>query len=66
MMDVIQKSDSKWVIIHAAREVAKDFDSEADAWSWADGHIDDQVTCTPNWLSNPLDYRSPEPNLRTQ
>jgi hypothetical protein len=63
VMDVLQKSNGKWVIIHAAREVAKDFDTEADAWSWADEYVDDQVTCTPNWLAEPLEYRSPKPDL---
>jgi hypothetical protein len=66
MMDVFQKSGGMWVIIHAAREVAKDFDSEAEAWTWADEHIDDQVFCTPNQISDPLEYRSPKPDLRKQ
>jgi hypothetical protein len=66
MMDVLQKSDGKFVIIHAGREVAKDFETETDAWSWADGNVDDQVLCTPNWLSPPLEYRTPLPNLRAQ
>jgi hypothetical protein len=66
MMDVLQKSGGKWVIIHAGREVAKDFDTESDAWAWADGHIDDQVACTPNWFADPLEYRGPAPDLRTQ
>lgn len=66
MMDVLQKSGGKWVIIHATREVAKDFDTEIDAWSWADENIDDQVLCTPSRLSAPLEYRSPKLDLRTQ
>lgn len=66
MMDVMQKASGKWIIVHAGREVAKDFDAEADAWSWADANIDDQITCTPNWLSPPLGYRTPEPNLGAQ
>lgn len=66
MMDIFQKSDGKFVIIHAGREVAKDFENEAAAWSWADGNIDDQVLCTPNQLSAPLEYRTPLPNLRAQ
>lgn len=66
MIDILQRSDGNWIIIHAAREIAKDFGSEADAWAWADENIDDQVLCTPNRLSAPLEYRSPTPDLRTQ
>lgn len=66
MMDVLQKSTGKWAIIHAAREIAQDFDTEAQAWSWADEFVDDQVTCTPNRHSPPLVYRTPEPNLKRQ
>jgi len=35
-MDVVRSESGKWVIIHAGREVDKDFDSESDAWRWAD------------------------------
>lgn len=66
MMDILQKSDGKFVIIHAGREVAKDFETETAAWSWADENVDDQVLCTPNRLSAALEYRTPLPNLRTQ
>jgi hypothetical protein len=66
MMEVLQRVDGRWIIIHAAREIANDFDSEAAAWSWADENVDDQVLCTPNRLSAPLEYRSPTPDLRTQ
>jgi hypothetical protein len=59
MMDIIQKSSGRWVIIHALREIAKDFDSEAAAWAWADEQIDDQIFCTPNKLSTVLEYRNP-------
>jgi hypothetical protein len=59
MMDVLQKSTGAFVIIHAGREVAKDFETENDAWSWADDNIDDQVFCSPNRLSVPLQYRTP-------
>jgi hypothetical protein len=66
MMDVLQKSNGKWTIVHAAREIDKDFNTEAEAWSWADEFVDDQVTCTANRLAAPLIYRTPEPNLRKQ
>jgi hypothetical protein len=59
MMDVLQKSSRKWAIIHDGREIDEDFDTEAAAWSWADENVDDQVTCTPNWLAPPLKYRTP-------
>jgi hypothetical protein len=65
-MDIIRKSDGKFVIIHAGREVSKDFETENDAWTWADANVDDQVLCTPNRLSPPLAYRTPEPNLKAQ
>lgn len=65
-MDVLQRADGRWIIIHAAREIAKDFDSAESAWLWADENVDDQVLCTPNRLSAPLEYRSPAPDLRTQ
>lgn len=61
MMDVLKRADGQFVIIHAGREVAKDFDTEAAAWSWADHHIDDQVFDGPNWLAEPLVYRTPQP-----
>lgn len=61
MMDVVRKYDGRWVIIHAAREIAKDFDTEDAAWSWADENVDDQVFCSPNRLSEPLEYRTPVP-----
>jgi hypothetical protein len=66
MMDILRKSDGKFVIIHAGREVAKDFETEDSAWSWADANVDDQVLCTPNRISAPLEYRTAEPNLRAQ
>lgn len=66
MMDILRKSDGKFVIIHGGREVAKDFETEIDAWIWADENVDDQVLCTPNQLSAPLEYRTPLPNLRAQ
>ncbi len=66
MMEVIQRHSGQWVIVHAAREIAKDFDTEAEAWAWADCNIDDQIYCTPNRLSASLLYRTPEPNSRSQ
>ena len=57
-MDVIQKSDGGWAIIHAGKEVDIDFDTEAKAWSWADEFIDDQVFDSPNWLCEPIVYRT--------
>lgn len=66
MMDVLRKSNGTFVIIHAGREVAKDFETEDAAWSWADENVDDQLLCTPNQLSAPLEYRTPLPNLRSQ
>jgi hypothetical protein len=66
MMDVFRKSDGKFAIIHAGREIAKDFETEDAAWSWADANVDDQVLCTPNRLSAPLKYRTVLPNLRAQ
>jgi hypothetical protein len=60
MMDVLQKTGGRWVIIHGGREIAEDFEAEAGAWSWADKFVDDQITCGPNWLAPPLRYRTPE------
>lgn len=60
-MEVIQRASGKWVIIHALREIAQEFDSESAAWSWADANIDDQFTCTPNWYSAPLVYKTAAP-----
>lgn len=55
-MDIVEHK-GKWVIIHAGKEVAETFDTEADAWTWADKHIDDQVFDGPNDYSPPLTYR---------
>lgn len=66
MMDIFRKADGRFVIIHAGREVAKDFETEHDAWAWADANVDDQVLCTPNRLSPTLAYRTATPNLKAQ
>lgn len=66
MMDILRKSDGKFAIIHGGREIARDFETEDAAWSWADANVDDQILCTPNRLSAPLEYRTPLPNLRAQ
>lgn len=60
-MDVIRKSDGGWAIIHAGKEVDKDFVTENDAWSWADEFVDDQAFDSPNWLRDPIAYRNPAP-----
>lgn len=50
-----------WYINHGGRFLVQCFFSEADAWSWADENIDDQVFGGPNRLSPPLDYRETSP-----
>jgi hypothetical protein len=66
-MDVVRGKNGKYVIIHAGREVDKDFDTEGEAWHWADANIDDQVFDDPNWFTDkPISYRTPPPNPRTQ
>lgn len=57
MMRVVQRQDGRWVIIHGGREIFEDFATEAEAESWADRNIDDQMFCGPNDFSPPLRYR---------
>ena len=57
-MEVIATQPSGFVIVHAGKVVDRDFATEADAWSWADHNIDDQMFDTPNWLADPLKYRA--------
>jgi hypothetical protein len=58
-MDVERDHSGRWRIIHAGREVAEDFESEDEAWAWADKNIDDQMFDAPNHYSPPL--RRPRP-----
>lgn len=58
-MQVVKRSDDYFVIKHAGKEVdAGVFKTEAEAWAWADANIDDQMFDLPNWLSEPLKYRT--------
>lgn len=61
-MDVARRSDGRFIIIHSGREVDADFDTQEGAWRWADANIDDQMFDSPNWLADPLRYRSAEPS----
>ena len=45
-----------WIILHANKIIDQTFDSEEQAWTWADDNIDDQVFDSPNTLSPPLRY----------
>jgi hypothetical protein len=65
-MDVFKRSNGSFAIIHAGREIDKDFATEDEAWSWADRNIDDQMFDGPNWLAEPLAYRTPPPTGRQQ
>lgn len=56
-MNVIKKDDCTFVIVHAGREIDQAFNSEIDAWEWADEHIDDQMFDTPNKFGPSLGYR---------
>lgn len=57
-MDIVRTERGKWVIIHNGREVDRDFDTEGEAWKWADHNIDDQVFDGPN-TKEPIPYRTP-------
>lgn len=62
-MDVIKNHSGRWIIIHAGKEVAQDFETEAEAWKWADHNIDDQVFDGPNeFTQTQIVYRTPGPN----
>lgn len=66
-MDIVRGKNGKWVIIHAGREVDQDFDTENDAWKWADANIDDQVFDDPNsFTPTPIRYRTPSPDTKVQ
>jgi hypothetical protein len=55
-MDILLSETGRWVIIHGGKRLKIDFATEAEAWAWADSHIDDQVFGEPNWYSEPLEY----------
>ena len=57
-MDITRSDSGGFVIIHAGKIVDRSFASEAEAWSWADEHIDDQVFDGPNDFSPPITYRA--------
>lgn len=58
-MKVVRRAQNYYVILHAGREVdTPTFGTEAEAWGWADDHVDDQVLDGPNTLSEPLTYRT--------
>ena len=58
-MKIVERGPGQVEIIHAGKTVdAPDFKTEAEAYAWADEHIDDQVTDSPNWLASPLTYRT--------
>lgn len=59
-MKVIERAPGYWTLLHDGREVdTPPFATEAEAWSWADDNIDDQVFDSPNGtLRDPLRYRT--------
>lgn len=61
-MEIEKNHSGRWVIVHGGKEVKETFDSEGDAYKWADKNIDDQVFDEPNWYSMPIAYRTPGPN----
>lgn len=57
-MKIVERSPGQFEIIHAGKTVdAPNFTTEAEAWSWADANIDDQMFDSPNTLADPLRYR---------
>jgi len=57
-MEIERNQSGRFVIMHGGREVAEEFETEDDAWRWADRHIDDQVFDGPNDFSPPIHYRT--------
>jgi hypothetical protein len=56
-MTIIERTPGFFSIIHGGREVeTPPFNTEADAWAWADRNIDDQMFDSPNTLAPPLKY----------
>jgi hypothetical protein len=53
----IVEHNGVWIIRHGGREIAEDFETEDEAWSWADANVDDQVFDSPNHHYPPLRYR---------
>lgn len=57
-MEILKNASKRWVIVHAGREIAQEFETESEANAWADKWIDDQVFDGPNSFSPPLTYRT--------
>lgn len=58
-MRVLERAPGHFTIQHSGKElVTPRFDTEAEAWGWADENIDDQVFDGPNWLNDPLVFRT--------
>jgi hypothetical protein len=52
----IKVHEDKWRIIHSGRVVLQSFDTEEEAYSWANRNIDDQVFDNENTFADPLEY----------
>ena len=61
-MEIEKNHNGRWIIVHGGKEVKETFDSEREAYAWADKNIDDQMFDRPNWFSPPITYRTPGPN----
>jgi hypothetical protein len=55
-MMIKERESGKWQIFHGARWIAGTFETEEDAYNWADEFIDDQFTDQPNTFMPPLQY----------
>ena len=54
-MDIMEH-EGQWRIAHAGKVIAQPFATEAEANTWADCNIDDQMFDTPNSFMPPLEY----------